>query len=108
MSRKPWKTLRDRMSPEARARVESRVTKTLESMPLAEIRKAVGLTQEQLADELEIGQSSVSKLEHATDMYISTLRRFVQALGGELVIRASFPDGRELVIDNLSDLPKAG
>lgn len=108
MSRKPWKTLRDRMSPEARARVESRVKKTLESMPLAEIRKAVGLTQEQLADELEIGQSSVSKLEHATDMYISTLRRFVQALGGELVIRASFPDGRELVIDNLSDLPKAG
>lgn len=108
MSRKTWTTLRDRMSPESQARVQSRVNKTLESMPLAEIRKAVGLTQEQLADELEVGQSSISKIEHATDMYISTLRRFVQALGGELVIRATFPDGRELVIGNLSDLPKAG
>ena len=99
---KKWDNLKTKMSPAAQARVDARVKETLASMPLAEIRKAIGLTQAQLAETLETGQGSVSKIENAADMYLSTLRRFVSALGGDLVIKASFPGGREFVIDHLS------
>jgi transcriptional regulator with XRE-family HTH domain len=73
-------------------------------MPLTELRKAVGLTQAELAETLDVGQGSVSKIENATDMYLSTLRRFVAALGGDLVIKASFPGGREFEISQFSTL----
>lgn len=111
---KKWHNLKKKMSPEAQARVDARAKDTLASMPLSEIRKAIGLTQAELADTLEMGQGSVSKIENATDMYLSTLRRFVNALGGDLVLKASFPEGREFVIDNLAalheqwDAPKRG
>ena len=101
---KKWDNLKKRMSPEAQARVDVRVKDTLASMPLSEIRRAIGLTQAQLAETLHMGQGSISKIENSTDMYLSTLRRFVAALGGELIIKASFPEGREFVINHLSDL----
>ena len=51
------------------------------------------MTQENLAKVLSVDQSQVSRVEKRTDMYVSTLRSFVEALGGELEIRAVFPDG---------------
>ena len=51
------------------------------------------MTQESLADILGVKQATVSKLERRTDMYISTLSRFIQAMGGTLEIRARFQDG---------------
>jgi transcriptional regulator with XRE-family HTH domain len=101
---KKWEDLKKNMSPEARARIDARVMETMASMPLAELRKAIGLTQAQLAAALDTGQGSVSKIENATDMYLSTLRRFVAALGGELILKASFPEGREFVIDHVSEV----
>ncbi len=62
-------------------------------MPLQELRRARQLSQEQLARELGATQPEISKIEHRTDMYVSTLRRFVEAMGGELEIIARFPDG---------------
>ena len=102
--RRKWSTLKGAMSPAAKARVDARVRKTLASMPLAEIRKAIGLTQVELAESLELGQGSVSKIEHQADMYISTLRRYVHALGGELHLTAEFPDGRRMEIEGISGL----
>jgi transcriptional regulator with XRE-family HTH domain len=60
---------------------------------LDELREARKLTQAQLANTLKVDQGSVSKLERRTDMYVSTLRNFIRAMGGELHIRADFPDG---------------
>ncbi len=71
-----------------------------------ELRAARKLTQEQLADLLEIDQAAVSKLEHRTDMYLSTLRRLIKAMGGDLEIRARFPDG-EIRIKQFRDLNAA-
>ena len=51
------------------------------------------LTQENLAEILHVNQAAVAKLENRVDMYVSTLRRFVEAMGGQLVISASFPEG---------------
>lgn len=100
---KKWNDLKRKMSPAAQARVDARVREALASMPLAEIRRAVGLTQEELARKLELGQGSVSKIENAADMYLTTLRKYVEALGGELELTASFPDGRKVQIDHLGD-----
>ena len=101
---KKWSTLKNRMSPEARSRVDARVKKTLASLPLAEIRKAVGMTQEELAKQLEQGQGSVSKIENAADMYLTTLRKYVEALGGELHLTATFDGGRSFEIDHVAAL----
>ncbi len=65
----------------------------LDAMPLQELRHARNLSQEQLAQTLSVKQAAVSKLEKRTDMYISTLRNFIKAMGGDLEIIATFPDG---------------
>jgi DNA-binding transcriptional regulator YiaG len=90
---KPFRSLRDKMSPEAQAAAEQKTQALLEGLPLQELRQARQLSQEQLATILQVKQASISKLERRTDMYISTLRQFIEAMGGELEIVAKFPDG---------------
>ncbi|MDB4951785.1 MAG: transcriptional regulator [Gemmatimonadetes bacterium] len=87
------------MPPERRERIARRVEEIAGS-PLYRLRKAMQFTQEQVAAELGIGQAAVSRLERRPDVYLSTLRRFVGAMGGELEIRARFADG-DVVIDGL-------
>ncbi len=90
---KPFKNLKQKMSPEALARAEKRAQNMLDEMPLSELRAARLLTQESIAKLLGINQAAVSKMERRADMYISTLRDFITAMGGELEITARFPDG---------------
>jgi len=85
--------LRAKMSPERRARSEAKAKRMIEEMALDELRVARELTQEQLARALRINQAAVSKMERRTDMYLSTLQGVIRAMGGELEIRAVFPDG---------------
>jgi hypothetical protein len=85
--------LRSRMTPKRRARNRAATDAMLGEMPLSELRQARQLTQEALAAVLEADQGNISKLERRTDMYISTLRRYIEALGGDLEITAHFPDG---------------
>lgn len=79
--------------PERLAAVEARTQELLREMPLVELRRQLNLTQEALADALGTSQASVSKLERRSDIYLSTLRRYVEAMGGELEITARFPHG---------------
>ena len=76
-----------------RQKVEKRVRETLATMHLEGLRKAHEMTQAKMAEILGVAQSEISKIEHRTDLYISTLAEYVTALGGELEIRAVFPDG---------------
>lgn len=99
---KKFRTLYDKMSTPNKERVEARVQKALAELPLQELREARQLTQQQLAEHLRSGQAAVSKLERRTDMYVSTLRRFIEAMGGELEIIARFPDG-DVRITNFSE-----
>ena len=87
------KDLRAKMSAESRARAHVRAQPMLAELPLQELRQARQMSQEKLAEILGGKQASVSKLEHRTDMYVSTLHDFVKALGGELKITARFPEG---------------
>jgi len=101
-----WSELEATLPPEARARIDARFRETMSRLRLSDIREAVGRTQVELAAQLKLGQASVSKIEGAADMYLSTLRRYIEALGGELVVSARFPEGTVVPIDSLSSVPK--
>ena len=103
---KKFSDLVAKMSPESQARIRQRAQELKAGMALDELRAARELTQARLADLLEIDQSSVSKLERRTDMYVSTLRDFIAAMGGKLEIRAIFPEGT-VTISQFADGPKA-
>jgi len=75
-----------------RQKISRRVQETLASMHLDELRKAREMTQLKLAEILDVNQSEISKIEHRTDLYVSTLAQYIAALGGELEIRAVFPN----------------
>jgi transcriptional regulator with XRE-family HTH domain len=90
---KNFKALQAKMAPEARASSEAKAQRMIQEMALDELRAARALTQEHLSTLLGVKQSAVSKLERRTDMYVSTLRQFIEAMGGALEIRAVFPDG---------------
>ena len=92
MARK-FQNLRDKMTPAQRARASAMSRALLDEMPMHVLRRARQISQEELAALLDIKQSSVSKLERRTDLYISTLRRYIEAMGGSLELRANFPDG---------------
>jgi transcriptional regulator with XRE-family HTH domain len=88
-----YNKLRDRLNTEQLQQAEFQSKNIMAEMLLAEIRKSVGLTQEELAAALGITQPSLSKLENQDDMPVSTLHRLIQALGGELEIIAHLPRG---------------
>ena len=95
--------LRDQLSPESKKAVEAKVAALREEMSLAELRQARHLTQESLSDTLNVGQAAVAKMEKRTDMYVANLRRFVEAMGGELEVVAKFPEGN-VRINNFADI----
>ncbi len=90
---RPFKDLRVKMSAGAQKRTAVRANTLMQEMPLYELRQARQLSQEQLARELHVRQANVSKIERRTDVYVSTLRSYVEAMGGELEITAKFPQG---------------
>ena len=102
---KKWETLQAHISPERREANRRAAEQMLAAMPLNELRSARNITQTHLAQLLNINQASVSKMEKRTDMYVSTLRSFVQAMGGELEIKAVFPEG-SVQIEQFSTLRK--
>jgi len=103
---RPFSELRRAMSPERRARNAEATKRMLAEMPLHELRQARERSQQELARELKVRQPAVAKLERRTDMYVSNLRRYIEALGGSLEITARFPDGA-VSITNFGDLADA-
>lgn len=99
-----FQELVDKMSPERRARIEARVQQTIEEMPLRDLRRALDLTQETIAETLQMSQGDVSKIERRTDMFISTVRNYLHAMNAELDIVARFADGRTVRINQFRDL----
>lgn len=79
-----------------------RLPTVVAAMPLDALRDARQLTQMQMAQLLKISQGAVSKVERRTDMFVSTLRNYVRAIGGDLEIRAVFPEG-EVLIDQFGE-----
>jgi predicted XRE-type DNA-binding protein len=97
-----FRELQMRIPAKRRVRVEERVREAIKEMALDELRTAREFTQAELSQVLRVDQGSISKLERRTDMYIGTLRRYIEAMGGSLQIRAVFPDG-EVQINQFED-----
>ena len=92
-----------KLSPAERKRVEDRAAELMaEEMTLRDLRKARKLTQARVAKTLGITQDSVSRLEKRTDLLLSTLRKTVKAMGGDVRIVAEFPDRAPVVLSDLS------
>jgi transcriptional regulator with XRE-family HTH domain len=93
-----------KLSPGQRKKVEDRAAEIIaEEMSLRDLRKARKLTQARVAKTLGITQDSVSRLEKRSDLLISTLRKTIKAMGGEVRIVAEFPDRAPVVISELSE-----
>jgi CYTH domain-containing protein len=92
---KTWKSLKQsRLSPEAETRVRARVEAQLGELTLKAMRQERALTQLEVSRSADMTQSELSRLESRTDHLTSTLRRYVEALGGKLEITAVFGDRR--------------
>ena len=97
--------VRKELSPARRKRVKARAAHLIaEEMTLRELRRARKITQVRLARELGIGQDGVSKLEKRADLMISTLRKTVEAMGGNLSLVAEFPDREPVVLSGIAEV----
>ncbi|MGA7521026.1 MAG: XRE family transcriptional regulator [Acidobacteriaceae bacterium] len=97
---KNWREVRRTLPPEREERIAAGVQKELARLPLAQVRKARAMTQMRLGEILQVNQAAVSKMEQRADMYISTLRSYIEAMGGSLEIHAVFPEA-EILLDHL-------
>jgi DNA-binding XRE family transcriptional regulator len=93
MKKTKWRDVRAAEKPEVLTQARRQKEQLLREMPLQELRHARDLTQTALAETLNVAQSEISKIEKRTDMYVGTLRRYIEGMGGRLEIVAHFPDG---------------
>jgi hypothetical protein len=102
---KPFKNLVARMSPDAQKQVKERAEAMLLELNLQELRqRCTELTQEDVAELLDVTQAYVSKFERRGDMLLSTLYSYIRALGGELEIRARVPGHDEVRVTQFEHL----
>jgi transcriptional regulator with XRE-family HTH domain len=102
----PTRNFRDllgAMPADRQRRIEKRFQESLAAMPLDQLRKAQEMTQLQLAEHLGVSQGEVSKIEHRSDICVSTLAEYIEAMGGRLEILAVFKD-REVRITQFEEL----
>jgi transcriptional regulator with XRE-family HTH domain len=100
------KTLKEKMktlNPKRQSRIEARAAKLIaEEQTLRDLRHALHLTQERMAEFLNIRQDNVSRIEQRTDLLISTLRSYIEAMGGKLHLVAEFPNRPPVELSGLS------
>lgn len=102
------KTLKEMMVPlpaSRRKKIEKRAQLLIaEEMTMQQLRKARRITQVELARTLGVNQEQVSRIEKRTDIHLSTLKRQVEAMGGELIVSAKFPDGAPVILTGFAAL----
>ncbi len=106
--RKPFSELTKEFGPTQRARIEARKEELRASMHLHQLRQARAMTRKAVGDILQVNQPTIARLETHTDLYISTLRAFIEAMGGRLNITAEFPQGRVVITSFSNAEPEEG
>ncbi|MEM7727072.1 MAG: XRE family transcriptional regulator [Cyanobacteria bacterium P01_A01_bin.45] len=95
----------DKLPQERKNRIQSRTNELeKEYLTLQEMRKAAGLTQAEISQSLKIPQPNVSRLERESDMLLSTLRNYIEAIGGTLTLSVELPERPPIKLNMLSDL----
>lgn len=103
---KPFNKLLESISSERRERIRFKTNLIKNEMALKELRQALKLTQDELARSLKMKQAAISKFERQSDIYLSTLRKILFAMGADLKIVASFPDG-DVLINQFNEIVSA-
>jgi Helix-turn-helix domain len=94
--------IRQEMSPERRRKIQTRARAIMaEEMTLRDLRTALARTQTTVGDILGIGQEGVSRIEHRSDLLLSTLRSYVEAMGGNLSLIVEFPDREPVALSGI-------
>ena len=101
MKRRTLKDLDAVLGPRRVAKARAAARKKMEAMLLAEVRKQLGFTQTAVAKAMGVSQSALSQLESQDDLQLSTLRRLVRALGGELDVIARFGKRSIVLVDSV-------
>jgi transcriptional regulator with XRE-family HTH domain len=105
------KTLKEKLeelSPEERKEIEEEANLLIaEEMTRQQLRLALKLTQEQMAEFLQVDQGNVSRLEQRTDLMLSTLRKYIAAMGGELRLVVEFPNRPPITLVGISEIKEA-
>lgn len=96
--------LRKKIKPEVQQAAREKAVNIIAEMTLAELRKARGQNQTDVAEVMKIAQSNISQMEKRPDSLISTLSQYIEALGGKLEIHAKFPDGQDVEIKQFSQV----
>jgi DNA-binding XRE family transcriptional regulator len=91
------------MSEERRARIFKRADEIRQEINLREMRRLRKITQARLSKKLKIGQEGVSRIEKRTDLYLSTLRNYVEGVGGKLSLVVEFPDRAPVVLTGFGE-----
>ncbi len=111
MPSRPWREIRaqhSKVTSERQAEIDAEVEREVARMRLRDLRQARHLSQVQIAETLGMRQGDVSRLERQTDMYLSTLARFVTASGGRLRLVAEYDDTDPIELDVLASLSDVG
>jgi transcriptional regulator with XRE-family HTH domain len=104
MTVKPFdKLMDDRFSPEQQKKIEEAAQKKIRAIRLGELRERLGQKQEELAKKLGVTQSGVSRIEMRKNLRMKTLKRYLEAMGGRLEVRAVFEDSTEVLISTESE-----
>lgn len=90
---KKWRDLMATMPPESRARARAAAERMRREFPLVEVRRQLNLSQQAVAEKAGVSKATVSRLERQSGARLRELRRYVEAMGGELEITARFADG---------------
>ncbi|MBY0545167.1 MAG: helix-turn-helix transcriptional regulator [Gammaproteobacteria bacterium] len=94
-----------KLSPERQQKVKKRALELIkEEASLRELREMMAITQKEMAETLHIGQEGVSRIEKRSDMLLSTLRKYIEAIGGDIDLVVSFPNRPSVILSNFSDL----
>ena len=96
-----------KVSPEVKSEANKKAAQILSEMTLSELRKSREITQSTVADTLGLKQANISQLEKRDDVYVSTLRNYLKAIGGQLDLVVRFKDGEEVIINNQFNEPRA-
>lgn len=94
----------NQLSPDRRAKIQARADQLMaEELSLRDLRLARKLTQEKMAELLQIRQEGVSRIEKRSDLHLSTLREVIQAMGGELRLVVEFPDRPPVILSGFQE-----
>ncbi len=101
---KKFSEIRIKETPARRKRIDAIKKAMLAEIRLQDLRRARSMSQASLAEAMDVAQSEISKIERRTDLYVSTLRSYLEAMGAELHIIATFPGGEKVEINQFSQL----